>query len=405
MRLYHLTALCFAGASILASAPANAYPVDPAKVPVNVGQSPAADHNFTLAYDSADPSIVYYAPKGGRVAIMNGLPLVGFATLASGEGFLNAQFEFGVFGPEKQALFDSIQTAGYHPVPFPYTKTAIVPVTPGIDPETGKRFCETITDPATGEVSEECDDSLYSAVMYSRKGPALGEYVALSASLTKFGAAVMGQMLRGGNALQINMDAEYYKAGTAFTAVVTVNYSKLFEQFHAYAAYHDGICTDIQLEAFWKNEGLCFDKPASECAVTIDFTDARGMKINNVTIDPDNADQQKELLQAIDRLRDKLQAEMLTPLGPQLGPLDTSKPSFGFKLNASYERQNVQKHAQFTFKSPNGVNVGRTTIPAGIACVLISPQGDVSRNTGGDCGSYWTGSLGFAEILAKQLQH
>lgn len=174
MRLRHLAAVCLASVSALSASAAHAYPVDPAKVPVDVGQDPKADHDFTLAFDSADQSIVYYAPKGGRVAIMNGMPLVGFSTIPTGEGFLNAQFEFGTFGPEKEALFQAIQGRGYRPVPFPYTKTAIVPVTPGIDPNTGKRFCQKVTDPATGEESEECDDSLYSAVMYSKSGPALG---------------------------------------------------------------------------------------------------------------------------------------------------------------------------------------------------------------------------------------
>jgi hypothetical protein len=384
---------------------ARAYPVDPAKLPVNVGQDPKADHDFTLAYDSEDLKVVYYAPKGGRVAIMNGQPLIGYAVLPSGEGFLNAQLEFGVFGPEKDALFSAITKAGYTPRPLPYTKTEIQPVTPGIDPTTGKQFCEKVTDPATGDVSEECDDSLYTAVQYSRSGPTLGENIAVSASLNKFGAAVYTQMLRGGNALQINMNADYYKAGTAFTATVTVNYSKLFESFHAYAAYHDGVCTDVQLEAFWKNEGLCVGKPASDCSVSIDFVDSRGNHINNATIDPDNKEAQEEVLQAVDRLKDQLEKEMLTPLGPQLGPLDTSKPAYGFKLNAQYEKDNVEKHATFQFKSPNGVNVGHTTIPTGVACILVSSQGDVSRNTGGDCSDYWSGSLGFADILAKQLAH
>jgi hypothetical protein len=380
-----------------------AYPVDPAKVPVAVGQSAQADHDFTLAYDSADLSVVYYAPKGGRVALMNGLPLVGFATIATGEGFLNAQLEFGVFGTEKQQLFDAIQSHGYRPVPLPYTKTAIVPVTPGFDPETNSPICEDVTDEATGEVTQECDPTLFTAVVYSKKGPSLGEFVAVSATLNKFGSAIYSQMLRGGNALQINLEADYYKAGTAFTAVVTVNYSKLFEQFHAYAAFHGGICTDIQIETFWKNAGLCFDRPASECAVSVEYTDARGNHINNVTIDPDQAQQQTDLLQAIERLRDTLQKDMLTELGPELGPLDTSKPAYGFKLNASYEKQNIQKHATFTFKSPNGVNVGHTVIPSGIACVSVAQDGTVSRNLAGDCASYWAGSIGFIDLLAKQV--
>jgi hypothetical protein len=405
VRMTHkfLGALCAVGVLAGFAGTAHAYPVDPAKVPVAVGQRPQADHDITLAYDSADQSIVYYAPKGGRVAIMNGLPLLGFATIPTGEGFLNAQLEFGVFGTEKQQLFDAITRAGYRPVALPYVKTAIVPVTPGFDVETNAPICVDITDESTGEVTQECDPTLFSAVSYSRKGPSLGEFVALSATLNKFGAAIYSQMLRGGNALQINLEADYYKAGTAFTAVVTVNYSKLFEQFHAYAAFHGGFCTDIQVETFWKNAGLCFNKPASECAVNVEYTDARGNHLNNVTVDPDQATQQKELLQAIDRLRDKLQDEMLTPLGPSIGPLDTSKPSFGFKLNASYERTNMQRHATFTFKSPNGVNIGHTVIPAGIACVAVSREGDVSRNTGGDCASYWAGTIGFREILAKQV--
>jgi hypothetical protein len=405
MRMIHkfMSGLC--AVSVLASfaGTAHAYPVDPSKVPVAVGQSPQADHDFTLAYDSADKSVVYYAPKGGRIALMNGMPLLGFATIPTGEGFLNTQLEFGVFGTEKEQLFSAIKAAGFHPVPFPYLKTAVIPVTPGFDVDTNQAICVEIKDESTGEITKECDPSLFTAVSYSKKGPALGEFVALSATLNKFGAAVYSQMLRGGNALQVNLEADYYKAGTAFTAVVTVNYSKLFEQFHAYAAFHGGICTDIQIETFWKNAGLCFNKPASECAVGVEYTDARGNHINNVTVDPDQEGQQKELLQAIDRLRDKLQDEMLTPLGPSLGPLDTSKPAYGFKLNASYERTNEQKHATFTFKSPNGVNVGHTVIPAGIACVAVTREGDVSRNTTGDCASYWAGSTGFTEILAKQV--
>jgi hypothetical protein len=308
-----------------------------------------------------------------------------------------------VFGTEKKQLFDAIEGAGYKPVPWPYNKTQIMPVTPGFDVETGEPICVDVVDESTGETTQECDPTLFTALSYSKKGPSLGEYVAVSASLNKFGAAIYRQMLNGGNALQINLDAFYYQAGTAFTAVVTVNYSKLFEQFHSYAAFHDGICTDIQIETFWKNAGLCFDKPASECAVSVDYTNERGQHINNVTIDPDQEDQQKQLLQAIDRLRDQLQAEMLTEVGPALGPLDTSKPAFGFKLNVSYEKQNIQKHATFTFKSPNGVNVGHTVIPSGIACVSVAQDGTVSRNLAGDCASYWAGSIGFIDLLAKQV--
>jgi hypothetical protein len=386
----------------IAPATALAYPVDPAKVPVAIGQDAAADHDFVLAYDSEDTSVVYYAPKSGRLALQNGLPMLGYAKAASGQAILNAQIEFGVFGTEKEALMNAITKAGFVARPLPYTRTAITPVTPGIDPDTGRRICAKVTDPSTGQTREDCDVSLYEQVSYSRSGPTLGENVAVSAALSTFGAAVYEQMLKGGNAIQLDMDAEYYKAGTAFTATVTVNWSKFFEQFHAFAGV-GGFLFSAQLETFWKNEGLCYGKPASECAVTVEYTDARGRKIDNVTVDPEDKDAQQQLLQAIDRLRDQLNAEMLVPLGPNTGPLDTSAPTFGFKLNASYERDNVEKHATFQFKSPNGVNVGHTTVPAGIACVNLAADGAVGRSTEGDCANYWAGSLGFADILAKEL--
>jgi hypothetical protein len=388
--------------TLVGATQASAWVVDPQKVAVNIGQDPKADHDFVLAFDSNDKSIVYYAPKGGRVALMNGQPLVGFALLPDGSAVLNAQLEFGVFGAEKEALFKRIQEAGYTPVPFPFKGMKVKPLTPGIG-EDGKQVCVEIKNEATGEMEKDCDPTVFSEVDYSRTGPTLGENVAITAMLNKSGGVIYKQFLRSGNALQLNLEAEYYKAGDAFTATVTVNYDKLFEQFHAYAAYHDGICTDVQMETFWKNAGLCVNKPASECAVLMSITDARGQQINNVTLDPED-ENQKLVWQLAERTQQKLQDEMMTPLGAQLGQVDTTKPAYGFKLDAKYEKQQEHKHATFQFKSPRGVNIGTTVIPTGIACVIVSDTGDVSRNVNGDCKNYWSGSYGFADILAKQVK-
>jgi hypothetical protein len=70
-------------ASLVAGS-AFAYPVDPAKVPVNLSQYPDAGNDFTLAYDTFNPNVIYYAPKSGRTATLNGAPLIGFATLPNG---------------------------------------------------------------------------------------------------------------------------------------------------------------------------------------------------------------------------------------------------------------------------------------------------------------------------------
>jgi hypothetical protein len=395
--------LGFASGLVLASlnlvSVAHAYPVDPAKRAVNINLGAGAK-DFVLAYDSEDPKVVYYAPKSGRTATINGMPVIGFGLLPTGGAVLNAQFEFGVFGEEKTKLFEAIQAAGMTPRPFPYKSTRIVPLTNGIDPTTGRPTCISEENPATGEMEEICDPTLYDEVSYSRGGPALGENVALTALLNKTGAAVMGAMLRGGNAIQVNLESEYYTAGTAFSAKITMHYDKFRTNWEAYAGAK-GFLWEAEAKGFWNEEGLCKGRAPSECAIEVEYTDDRGQHINNVTIDPDNREAQEKVLQAIDRLKEKLQDEMLTPIKPAYGRADTSKPRYGYKFNAQWEHQHVERNAVFTFQSPRGVNVGKTVIPAAIACVVVDPNGDTRRNTSGDCQSYWQGTANYEELIAR----
>jgi hypothetical protein len=375
-------------AALLSTQNSFAYPVDPAKVPVNLAQDPGAAHDFVLAYDDVNQNVVYYAPKTGRTATLNGAPLVGFAVLGNGDAYLNAQLEFGVFGADRQRLLKAIAASGKTPVIFPYRRTKVVPLTPGIDPTTGKEVCEQITDPSTGQTEQECSGSIYKQLLYSTKGPSLGEYFAVTALLKPAGALVFQDLLHSQNALQLNLEGEYYATGTAFEAIVTVNYDKLFENFHAFASYN-GWLTKAQAEAFYQNETLCPGRQPSECGVWIDFKDLRtGQSINTATIDPSNAAQQQAVLQAAQRLAATLRDQMLAPMTQALGPLDTSKPTL-FKLSAQYERQKRGMHATFSFKSPNGVNVNTTTVPVALGCVLVDSIGNVSKNFLGACGEYW----------------
>lgn len=375
------TALLFARA-------ADAYPVSPSKAPVTVVQDPQLLSSFTLAYDSANPSIVYYAPKGGRAAAMNGMPLIGYALLPNGEGILNAQLEYGVFGADKQRLFAAIRAAGKVPVPWPFRKTKVVPMTPGINPETGREFCERYEDPVTGETVEECSGSLYREVVYSQKGPALGEYMGITALLSRNGAFVFETLLRQGNALQLNVEAEYLEAGTAFVATVTVNYDKLFQNFHAYAQGRSSLW-EAELESFWRREGLCVGRNPSECGIYVVYQDQFGNVVTTPTIDPDDADQQNQVFQAVERFVQTVKDQMLAPLTPQLEPTRTESPATAYKLNARFESQHRSINYTATFRSPNGVNVRRTTFPVSIGCIRLTAERDVVRNTSGDCGLYW----------------
>src|ERR1041384_6776242 len=173
----HLIASFLIASSALVAHTASAFPVDPHKVPVDLQQDPTATQ-FTLAWDDLNQNVVYYAPKVGRVATLNGTPLVGFAVLPStGEGFLNAQIRFGVFGADRNALLGRIQGAGKTPVAWPFRRTKVIPLTPGIDPATGQELCEEFVDPVTGETGRDCSSQIFKQIVFSNTGPSLGENI------------------------------------------------------------------------------------------------------------------------------------------------------------------------------------------------------------------------------------
>ncbi len=379
-------------ALVMTTSAASAYPIDPNKTPVDIVTDPQLRRSFTLAYDSENRNVVYFAPKGGRAATMSGAPLVGFAQLPDGKGYLNAQFEYGVFGADRDALFASILGAGKVPVQFPFRRTKVVPLTPEINPETGEPVCETVYDPILDEEVEECFVELFESIRYSRKGPALGENIAVTALLSPIGALVFQDLLKQGNALQLLVTGEYYAAGTAFEATVQINYERFFERFHAKAA--GGILWGRgSVETLFEEEGLCLDRDPEDCALSVTYRDLNtGEVIDTPTIDPDNEEEQQRVLQAVERLRQRLQDEMLTPITPELEPVDVDAPIIGWRLKATYERRRRGMNAEFTFTSSRSVNLGETVFPTSIGCIELTDDGYIQKATGGDCDLYWSGS-------------
>ncbi len=397
MKLKHLIAtLSLLGASVAAAPSAFAVPVDPNLVPVELPQDPTAASNFELARDNINPNVVYYAPKVGRIANIGGQPLLGFAIVPStGEGFLNAQLEFGVFGVDKQRLFNAIQHAGKTPVAFPYRRTKIVPNVPAVNPQTGQEICEDVPDPSTGGTFHDCTGQVFKQITFSSRGPSLGENISISAQLKPAGAAVYQFLLASGGALDIGMDAEYYTAGTSFTATVTVSYDKLFESYRSYSSFHGFLCTDIQVETFFEKETVCEGRRPDQCGVFITYRDGlTGRVVSTPTLDPNNQEEQKAVFQAADRLAQTLRDQMLAPVSRVTGPLDYSRPR-GFKIDAKFERQKRGLNAPFPFASPAGVNVSETHISGFLGCINIAPSGNVSRSHEGDCPGYWQGTPGF----------
>ncbi|MGK5082640.1 hypothetical protein WDW37_04980 [Bdellovibrionota bacterium FG-1] len=391
-----ISGLAFFGSAITQQA--SAFPVDPAKVPVTGVDLSRLRTGYTLAYDSNDKSVVYYSPKSGRLASFNGLPSIGFARVPNGKGYLQAQFEFEISPEDRGNLLEAIRAGGYTPVPFPYNKTTVKPLIQGYDPESGQRTCQEVTDLSTGLTSKVCDQSIYDILTYVRNGPTLGENIAVSAQLSPDGADMFGNLLRGGNAFQVALEAEYYTAGDAFTAEVEVNYSRLFQEFSV-AASAKGWFTSAEAEGIWRREGLCYGKPADQCAVRVHLTDGRGRAIDNLSIDKDNP--AADLVwQAVERLKQKLEDDMLTPITPVYGQAKTSD-GLGFHVSAKYQNLRREMHGVFQFKSPRAVNVKKTTIVATAACISVSPTGVITKETAGACQNYWNGGDDMTNILNR----
>lgn len=378
--------------TVLSVGHVHAIPIDPNKTPVDVVTDATLRSQFTLAYDDVNPNIVYYAPKGGRAASLNGAPLVGFVQLPDGRGFLNAQFEYGVFGADQEALFRALRSAGKTPVQFPFRRTSVVPLTPEINPETGAPVCEMQYDPILDREVEECFVGLYERIQYARRGPTLGENIAVTALLSATGGLVFKDLLKQGSALQLAITGEYYAAGTAFRATVTVDYDKLFQRFHAKAA--GGILWGRgSFETLLEEEALCAGRRPQDCGVFVRYFDSNtGREIDSPTIDPGNRADQLAVLQAIQRLKQRLESEMLTAITPELQPVDVRAPLIGFRLKGSYERRQRTVRATFEFTSSRGVNLGETVFPVSIGCIDFTPDGYVQRASGGDCDRYWSGT-------------
>lgn len=376
-------------ATAAASTAAHALPVDPAQQPVRIAQD---NTNFTLAYDDTDRRIIYYAPKFGRVASAGEKPLLGYVALPNGEAYLNVQYEYGVFGASKERIVKAIRDAGYTPVAFPYRRAKIVPQM--IDyHENTKSFCSQEDDPATGGKITVCSE-VYESIKYSRNGPTLGENLYLVAHFSPLGAAMLDGILQEGGDFVVRIDAEYYKSGRMFEAKVKVDFSRLYQNYQEVA--RGGILWGKDRRKFIERETLCTHKPANrkhECGVSIEYTDlVTGKHISTPTIDANNQEQQKQVIQAAERLYDQIWDELymgVSEPAPWLGR--PSRPLFGSRVRRSSFTKYQRVVKEYPFRSPQSINVGTTEIPATVHCLRRNAEGLIERDMRYPCNTYWEG--------------
>ena len=345
---------------------------------------------YTLAYDDTNHSVIYYAPKDGRVALSGEKPLVGYTLLGNGEAYLNVQYQYGVFGAGKQRIIDAIKKAGYTPVAFPFRGAKIVPQLIDYD-ETTQKFCSEVSDPSTGGTITLCSD-VYKAIKYSQKGPTLGENLFMVAHLTPLGAATVDSILQDGGDFLVRIDAEYYKSGRMFEAKVRVDFSRLYQNYQEVSS--GGILWGQNRRLFFESEVLCSHKPPdrkNECGVFIEYTDlVTGKRVSTPTLDPNNLEEQKMVKQAAERLYQQLNDELFSAVSqpaPWLGA--PPRPLFGSRVRQQSYTSYQSIVREYVFTSPQSINVGTTELPAVITCIHRNAAGLIERDMNYPCNTYW----------------
>ena len=422
MRLTKKSAiLCLLGAGTVQQA--SAIPADPSTdpLPVEVLNAVPGDlGGYNLIRDNTE-NIVYVSPRYGVLGSRLGLPFLSFAKVERGDesyGVLNAAFDFKVDKDDFTRLKTAIETTGWAVAPLPFESTSgTLSINSMADGEENG-ICRNITDIITGELKPVCSSFVIRSVA-APKGPTLGQLYNVQMVLTGDGTQLYQKLLKGGNGISFNMEANYQVAFPAYTAKLDVNYKKLSESYDLFAAAHYSNCLDVQVSDFFKKESLCEKKDdgsyeslnGNECSIRVSYTNQRGEAKQNLFKLPENGtdaelkqfatDYNEDIMvvhDAIEGLRVKFEEEMLSKY-----PTASVDKSVNYNFIARADRKRFEDEANFTLerKSVGGAVLRRTTIPGLALCVNTNPEtGDVTRYAGNSsCQGFWNNAVAPLEFV------
>ncbi|QRK12459.1 hypothetical protein JQX13_22000 [Archangium violaceum] len=179
-----------------------------------------------------------------------------------------------------------------------------------------------------------------------------------------------------------------------FEAKVRVDFSRLYLNYQEVS--RGGILWGSDRRYFFEREVLCTHKPAdrkNECGVFIEYTDlVTGRRVATPTLDPNNLEEQKMVLQAAERLYQQLNDELFSGVSqpaPWLGA--PPRPLFGSRVRAQSFTSYQQIVREYVFQSPQSINVGTTELPAVVSCVRRNVDGLIERDMRYPCNTYWEG--------------
>ncbi len=402
-----------------------ATPADPSTDPLPaVVLNALADHDAAQGYlllRDNTANIVYISPRYGVVGNDNGVPLLSLADVTQNGitfGVLNAAFDFAVDRDDFVSIRDAVESVGWALAPLPFESTTGSLSINSLNDSEDNGICGEVIDIITGELIPTCANFVVRSVV-AVNGPTLGELYNAQLVLSDAGTQLYGKLLKGGNGISFNMEANYMAAFPAYTAKIDVSYKKLSDSYDSFSALHFSNCLDVQVRNFFKRESICRENSngevvslnGGECSINVTYTNQRDEEVNNLFELPDNytdedlqnfAEDYNEQIttihNAIEGLRIKFENEMLEKY-----PTASVDKTVNYNFIRRSDRLHFEDEANFSLerKSVGGTVLKRTTIPGLAICINTNPStGDVIRYSGNsDCHGYWLGEAQPLDML------
>ncbi|QUJ68853.1 hypothetical protein KDD30_07155 [Photobacterium sp. GJ3] len=397
-----------AAASALISGAVMAAPMDPNDdnayryFPASV--SAELESKYYLYTDSHKKDLIWYVPKTGYVAYRGSgqntrpnfnatryVPQFGiWAALRAGESQIRMGGSFNTMGRLEDVNFlkTEAEKVGFSVSPAVVKRGTASLIVDGIDVDADGRVdvqCEsyplTMTDQFGNQYTANIQNCSVTAVD-GRQYPATvieRAYAKVPSGRTSASVNIPFQLMTLPNNEMSNLIEQDLAVGSSLApyfslvvdweleteretrvARVTVDWNQTFEQAHAFAAYHNYACVDIELQSFFKKlvqEGK---------GVYVEYYNPETRQYET------KAPNQAAFIRAVEGVRADLQAELFDQIREysqsQLGLVDTRTNAM-WTLRANYEKQVLKRHETRMINWNPGMSMEAVQTEMSVDCV------------------------------------
>ena len=404
MTFRKVSAFAFVSIFALNCAPLLGAPMSPSEKNVSGFFSGAVQDSFKLLADSDDPTLVYYVPAQGGIAVdaassAKPLPQFGISSYTPSFGFfggetlvrLGGSFSTTSYLGALNQLESEAKSKGLSVAPAP-AATATTKFLLGAYEVSGGRLdisctkedykltkpdgsekvskvpkCKAKADPTDSEYSLDLNIMYKFATLPAVGNSVVSQRIPFQAiTLPDTETLFRSKMETGGQWAEImtaKIDWEVTAQRKTRQARFHINWESTFEQASAFAAYHNNSCVDIELKGFYQKLAQCSKE--DECGIRVEYMNSDGTWGDKA---PDNAAFVNAANEIQKRLNDELFLEVANKTKSQLGTVNQDSNS-QFTLRANFEKILFSKNEVVPFAFNEGPEVFKASTTLNIACL------------------------------------